>query len=246
MPRRDLLGARTSGGMTLIELMIVVLIIGVIGSVAVPNVMAARAKNNETAAIQTLRTLSTSQEQFQAGVRADVDADGVGEFGLMRELSGAAPVRTSDTGGSTGPALTPALLSSSFGAMNADGEVVRAGFHFKVFLPGENGKAMGERSLTKLESSGPTSIDSDLCERMWGGYAWPALGEGMGTRTFFVNQDGKMTQADVQDDTQRGANGVRVSNAGSALAPGYVTASLMGSAVLGGTSRDGRTWIRVR
>ncbi len=246
MPRRDPFGARTMRGMTLIELMIVVLIIGVIGSVAVPNVMAARAKNNETAAITTMRMLCTSQKQFQAGVRADVDSDGVGEFGLLRELSGAAPVRTSVTGGSTGAPLTPALLSSSFGTMNGDGEVTRAGFHFKVFLPGENGQAMGERSLTKLESSGPTSIDSDLCERIWCAYGWPAVGEGMGTRTFFVNQDGVLTQADVQDDTQRGANGVRVSAAGAALAPGYVTASLMGDAAAQTTGRDGRTWSSVR
>lgn len=248
MPRTATLGASANRGMTLIEVMIVVLIIGVIGSVAVPNVMAARVKNNEAAAVSTMRTLRTSQTQFQQGVRADVDADGIGEFGLLRELSGAAPVRTSRNGGSTGSLLMPALLASSFGQMNSDGEVVRAGYHFKVFLPGERGSALGERSLTQLESSGPTSIDSDLCETNWSAYAWPADGEGMGDHTYFINQDGAMTRSEIDARSRRGANGVVVSEAGGALAPGAAgdRSSMLGQVALDARGRDGRNWQRVR
>ena len=42
--------------------------------------------------------VSSSQAQFQASAKADVDNDGSGEFGLFRELSGAVAVRTANTG----------------------------------------------------------------------------------------------------------------------------------------------------
>jgi len=246
MVRRSELRASASQGMTLIELMIVVLIVGVIGSVAVPNVMAARVKNNESAAISTMRLLSSAQTQFRAGVRADVDTDGVGEFGLIRELSGAAPVRTSTNGGSTGEPLTPSLLARSFGSMNPSGEVVRAGYHFKVFLPGEDGCATGERSLTRLVSLGSTSIDTDLSEEHWSAYAWPADGEGVGEHVYFINESGKMTRSESDAKSSRGVRGVAVAQAGSALLPGGEQSSVLGEMALDARGRDGRTWQRVR
>ncbi len=246
MSRSHVFVPSATRGMTLVELMIVVLIVGVIGSVAVPNVMAARAKNNEAAAVDTMRLLRTSQAQFQKGVRADVDTDGIGEYGLLRELSGAAPVRTSVNGGSTGSVLSPALLSHAFGVMNGDGEVMRAGYHFKVFLPGAQGRAMGERSLTQLESSGPTEIDSDLSEANWSAYAWPADGEGNGDHTYFINQHGRLTRSDASEQVRRGPNGIVASGAGGALATGGDRSSMLGVPALDTTGRDGRTWELVR
>ena len=52
---------RHPGGFTLIEMLIVTALIGVIASVAVPNLLSSRLVANESAAIQTMRAISTAQ-----------------------------------------------------------------------------------------------------------------------------------------------------------------------------------------
>lgn len=53
-------------GFTLVEIMIVVAIIALLAAIAIPNLLRARVNANETAAISTLRTLSTALESFRA------------------------------------------------------------------------------------------------------------------------------------------------------------------------------------
>lgn len=54
-----------AAGFSLIELLIVVAIILIIASIAIPNFMRARIQANEISAIQNLRTISTAQVAYQ-------------------------------------------------------------------------------------------------------------------------------------------------------------------------------------
>ena len=129
---------RKEAGFTLIELMIVVAIIAIIAAIAIPNLLSARLNANETAAIATLRNISSAQAQFQATSKADTDKDGTGEFGSFVELSGASEVRGSATVGK----LNPPVLSGAFRTPDTTtGFVSRSGFYFKICLPMVDGLA---------------------------------------------------------------------------------------------------------
>ncbi len=57
---------KRNSGFTLIELMMVVAIIAILMSIAIPNLLRSRVQSNESAAIQNLRTIVSAQTAYQA------------------------------------------------------------------------------------------------------------------------------------------------------------------------------------
>ena len=220
--------SRKQSGFTLIELMIVIAIIAIIAAIAIPNLLAARLSANETAAIATLRNMTSAQAQFQQSAKADEDNDGTGEYGGFIELSGAAAGRMAAV-------LVPPVLSGAFRVLNANGEVSRSGYFFTMAIPDNAGAGVPEPQAGFAVGGGQ---NPDLSETTWCAYAWPVNYNQSGNRTFFTNQGGDIVA--TEDSAYSGTgNGPPTDscfqNAGA----------ITGPVAIGGVGADGNTWKQV-
>ncbi len=197
---------------------------------------------NETSAIATLRNLTSAQSQFQAWGGADVDDDGVGEFGLFQELSGAVGVRVTPEGRFAGTSpMNPPVLSGAFRTVDGLGRVRRSGYFYQVFLVAPGGGTLTERRAGTVGFL-RTSVDTDAAETTWCAYAWPTKHGRSGNRTFFVNEVGDIFGTD--DPRYSGAVGPLP---GAAFTSGGLLA-VDGTAVVapaGGPGQDGNVWKQV-
>jgi hypothetical protein len=187
--------------------MIVVAIIAIIASIAIPKLMSARLSANEAAAIATLRSISSSQAQLQSSGAIDTDGDGGGEYGYFAEMAGTFPLRINTNGvGGAGVAgvdeLNPSVLSSAFGNVDANGHVSRSGYNFQMWLPDATvGGVTPGISEAANGGAGGTFPDGNNAEILWACYAWPLDVQGSGNRAFFVNQEGDLLQCNNRTAT---------------------------------------------
>lgn len=109
-------------GFSLIELLIVVVIIGIIAAIAIPNLLAARRSANEGSAISSLRTLHGAQMTYQATTGAGQYSGalaGMVTLGLVDaqlgsgSKSGYGFTMSAATGSATTPATFAALATPS-------------------------------------------------------------------------------------------------------------------------------------
>ncbi len=175
--------------------------VGIVSSIAIPRIMAARLDANESAAISTLRAVASAQAQMQHAGAIDTDADGGGEYAYFGEMSGARPIRVfvPGAGAAIGDAavhrLNPPLLSPTFAEVIRDargeGVITRSGYVFKLWLPGSTTQAGKVPGVAESAQGGAGSVlpDSDHNEVLWCCYAWPMQAGQTGNRAFFINQE---------------------------------------------------------
>lgn len=240
---------RSNSGFTLIELMIVVAIIAIIASIAIPKLMSARLSANEAAAIATLRSISSSQAQIQSSSAIDTDGDGAGEYGYFAEMAGTFPMRINVGLGVAGPGvvgtdeLNPSVLSTAFGAVDANGFVSRSGYFFQMWLPDvTGGGATPAIAEAANGGAGGTYPDGNNAEILWCCYAWPIDVEGTGNRCFFVNQEGDLLQCNNRTATPF----TSTTNSPTFDEVFTIAADIASPLNIGVASPSGNTWVAVQ
>jgi prepilin-type N-terminal cleavage/methylation domain-containing protein len=227
---------RKEHGFTLIELMIVIAIIAIIALIAIPNLLSSRLVANETSTIGSLRSLASSQAEFQARQIVDQDADGLGEYGFLQELAGTVIPR-----GGVGT-LDPPSISQSLGNVDATGVATKGGYVYVMFLPGGAGAEIQEPPLGAFP--GANAADANFEETRWCCYAIPQTIRNTGNRAFVINQQAEVyATANVAVQDYDLANiAALTANPDAAYEVGVT--NVAGKFAVGiGAGQDGGTWV---
>ena len=182
------------GGFTLIELMIVVAILAIIASLAIPSLLSSKMAANQNNAVTTLRNLATAQAQFRGMSLVDADTDGAGEYGTHAEMAGGVALNVRGGAGMPAP-MDPPILAPPFESVDAQGRTSKTGYYFLMYLP-----AATFAGLAEVANGGPDpAVAADACEYAWACYAFPIQAGASGNRAYYIDHRGEIltTKMDV-------------------------------------------------
>jgi hypothetical protein len=164
---------------------IAVAAVAVAAGIAAPQWRRRNLNANESAAIATMKNISSAQSQMQASGAIDANGNGAGEYGFFAELAGTAVLRAA-AGGDTHPGrLSPPVLAPRFGVVRG-GRVHVGGYVFQMFLPDKKGGWIAEADA----GGAAGGVDPTRAEVEWLCYAWPEEYDVTGVRTYMINQGG--------------------------------------------------------
>lgn len=227
-----------ASGLSLIELTIVVTVIAIIASLAIPNLLGARVTANESTAIGNLRTIANAQAQFQGRTVADFDGDGRGEFGYLVEMAGGIPVRAPT--GKTPESMNLPVLPAGF-RLAVSGVVQRGGYLYRMYLPNAAGIGIEEAPEGGAQSSNlPAAHQAEMA---WCCYAWPLELGITGDRSFMISHNGQILQALNATNYSGRASGP---TADAAFVSPSTTGSIIGVLAVNTTGADGNRWVIVQ
>ncbi len=209
----------------------VLVVLAILITMVIPSMIASKSEANETAAATTLRNIVQAQVEFVTRKSSDQDKNGTGEYATLAELSGGVPIRES-LGGTK--RLSPVALVTAFQTVTANGEVLRQGYYFRLYVPDATGDGVRELAGGGVDPA----VDDELAETAWCIYAWPQRYGTTGRRTMFANQNGDITF--TESATYTGANAPIVAGAAFA-APGGAD-DMLGAVAVNAAGRDGNTW----
>lgn len=187
----------------------------------------------ESAAVSRLRTLLWAQDTAKKYAFMDRDADGVGEYGFLKQLAGMVPL-------SNGKKLETPLLyrdTAKFAPLAPQNVLISGGYCHVIYLSARTGGGVGE-PLDGVEPSG--SVDADGAEKYWVAYAWPLQPGYSGRKVFFINQDEEIWESANDGPQQQYVSLERLPRFDAALPrPDLASVPVEGQA-----HGDGGTWKR--
>jgi type IV pilus assembly protein PilA len=166
---------RNHSGFTLIELMLVVSIIGILATIAIPGLMRARQSGNEASAVGSMRTIGSAQTVFSSTCGGGGFAVDLGDLGLP-PLAG-------------GGGFIPPDLNEAF-----PGGTPKSGYEFTV------SPAMGDVVMVSTDTCNGAANDTETAFFANG----DPISSGTGARHFGTNESAHIRQgsdpiADITD-----------------------------------------------